>query len=45
MITADINNIKLGNDNFDENDPTKIVLVGLTAWYIRFKKPEACKKI
>ena len=39
-----LNNINLDDDDFDEDDPTSIVLFRLIAWCNRFKQCKACKK-
>ena len=38
------NNISLGNNNFDEDDPETIIHVRLTAWRNRFKQRKTFKK-
>ena len=44
LVTVDLNNINLVNDNFDKDDPTNIVLVTLIAWCNKLKQYKACKK-
>ena len=40
----DLNNINLGDTNYDEDYPDTIILVRLLAWHIKFKKRKALKK-
>ena len=43
-LSIDINNINLGDVNFDEDDPETIIHVRLMAWCNRYKKRKVCKK-
>ena len=42
--TIDLNNINLDDDNFDEGDPTSIVLLILMTWCNKQKQRKACHK-
>ena len=42
--TADFNNIKLDDDNFDKDDPENIFLARIIAWWNRYEQPKACEK-
>ena len=43
IVNIDFNNINLDN-NFDEDDPDTIILIGLLALYTKFKKRKELKK-
>ena len=43
ILSIDINNINLDN-NFDEDDPDTIILIGILAWHIKFEKRKTLKK-
>ena len=38
ILNVDLNNINLGNTNYDEKDPVTIILIRLLAWHIKFEK-------
>ena len=44
ILNIDLNRINLDN-NFNEDDPDTIILIGILAWHIEFEKPEGLKKI
>ena len=44
IFIIDLNNINLGNTNYDEDDTDTIIPVRLLAWYIKFEKRKAFKK-
>ena len=44
IVDIDLNNINL-DQNFDEDDPGTIILVRRLAWYIKYEKCKALKKI
>ena len=39
VLNIDINNINLDND-FDEDDPDTVILIRLSAWYVKFEKTQ-----
>ena len=43
ILNIDLNNINLDN-NFDEEDPNTIILIGLLACHIKFEKRKELKK-
>ena len=43
ILNIDLNNNNLDN-NFDEDDPDTIILIRLSAWYMKFGKCKALKK-
>ena len=43
ILNIDLNNVSL-DDKFDEDDPDSIILMGLLAWYIKFRKRKELKK-
>ena len=45
LINADRINVKLDNNNFNDEDLINIVHVGIIAWYHRFKQRKVCNKI
>ena len=44
ILTIDLNNINLGDTNYDEDDPDSIILIILLAWRIKVEKRKALKK-
>ena len=44
LNTIDLNNINLGNEKFDEDDPETVIHIRLMAWCNRYKQRKACKK-
>ena len=42
--TIDLNNINLGDTNYDEDDPDSIILIILLTWRIKVEKRKALKK-
>ena len=38
ILNIDLNNINLGDTNYDEDDPDTIILIRLLAWHIKFEK-------
>ena len=44
FVTIDLNNNKLDDENFDEDDLANIILAKVIAWHNRFKRCKASKK-
>ena len=44
ILSIDLNNINLDH-NSDEGDPDTVILIRLLAWYIKYKKRKALKKV
>ena len=44
ILSVDLNNINLDNDNFYEDNPENFILVRFMAWCNRYKQHKACKK-
>ena len=44
LVNEDLDNINLGDDNFQEDDTANVTLVKLTAQQSRFKQRKACEK-
>ena len=44
LVNVDLNNISLGGDNFDDDNPETIIHVRLMVWCNRYKQCKACKK-
>ena len=38
LVTIDLNNINIDDDNFEEEDPETIVLIRVIVWYNRYKQ-------
>ena len=44
FVNVDLNNVNLGDDNFDNYDPQTIIHVRIMAWCNSYKQRKACKK-
>ena len=44
MLSVNLNNINLDDNNHEEDDPNTIILIRLLAWHIKFEKRKALKK-
>ena len=44
ILSIDLNNINLGDINYDEEDLDTIILIRLLAWHIKFEKCKTLKK-
>ena len=44
IINIDLNNINLGDTNYEEDDPDSIIHIRLLAWHIKFEKHKELKK-
>ena len=44
ILNINLNNINLGDNNYDEDDPDTIIHVRLLAWHIKFEKRKELKK-
>ena len=44
LVNGDINNVRLNDDNFDDDDPELIIHDRLIAWYSRYNKHKVWKK-
>ena len=44
ILTIYLNNINLGDTNYDEDDPDSTILIILLAWHIKVEKRKALKK-
>ena len=42
ILNIDLNNINLGDTNYDKDDPGTIIHVRLLTWHVKFKK---CKEL
>ena len=43
ILNIYLNNISIDN-NFDEEDPDTIILIGILAWHVKFEKRKELKK-
>ena len=44
ILSIDLNNMKLFDTNYKEDDPETVIHIRLVAWHIKFEKHKALKK-
>ena len=43
FVTVDLNNINVGENNFNDDDRINIIYVRLIVWFDRYKQRKVCK--